>query len=77
MSRQRLGPLSSLAHLKRVTAAVEEAGPQPLIRVIAGGSQTEGKVTYFRLRRCWQTQNRKMPYRATRGLRPGGQYNRL
>lgn len=42
-----LGPLSSLAHLKRVTAAVEEAKALSHIRVIIGGSQTEGKGYYF------------------------------
>lgn len=42
-----LGPLSSLAHLKRVTAAVEEAKALSHIRVITGGSQTEGKGYYF------------------------------
>ncbi|WP_348235607.1 aldehyde dehydrogenase family protein, partial [Salmonella enterica] len=38
-----LGPLSSLAHLKGVTAAVEEAKALSHMRVITGGSQTEGK----------------------------------
>ncbi|WP_411904727.1 aldehyde dehydrogenase family protein, partial [Salmonella enterica] len=42
-----LGPLSSLANLKRVTAAVEEAKALSHIRVITGGSQTEGKAYYF------------------------------
>lgn len=42
-----LGPLSSLAHLARVTAAVEEAKALSHVRVITGGSQTEGKGYYF------------------------------
>ncbi|SUG15130.1 gamma-aminobutyraldehyde dehydrogenase [Salmonella enterica subsp. arizonae] len=42
-----LGPLSSQAHLARVTAAVEEAKALSHIRVIAGGRQTGGKGYYF------------------------------
>ncbi|EAV7066887.1 aminobutyraldehyde dehydrogenase [Salmonella enterica] len=42
-----LGPLSSQAHLARVTAAVEEAKALSHIRVIAGGRQTGDKGYYF------------------------------
>ncbi|HCC0887111.1 TPA: aminobutyraldehyde dehydrogenase [Salmonella enterica] len=42
-----LGPLSSQAHLARVTRAVEEAKALGHIRVIAGGNKVDGNGYYF------------------------------
>ncbi|WP_312947063.1 aminobutyraldehyde dehydrogenase [Superficieibacter sp.] len=42
-----LGPLSSQAHLDRVSEAVEKAKALGHIRVVAGGSKAEGKGYYF------------------------------
>ena len=42
-----LGPLSSLAHLERVTKAVEEAKALGHINVVTGGKKVEGPGYYF------------------------------
>ncbi len=42
-----LGPLSSLAHLERVSAAVEAARALPHIKVVTGGSRADGAGYYF------------------------------
>lgn len=42
-----LGPLSSLAHLERVTRAVEEAKALGHIQVITGGKKVDGPGYYF------------------------------
>ncbi len=42
-----LGPLSSQAHLDRVSEAVEKAKALSHIRVVTGGSKAEGKGYYF------------------------------
>lgn len=42
-----LGPLSSEAHLARVSAAVDEAKALPHIKVITGGQKREGAGYYF------------------------------
>lgn len=42
-----LGPLSSLAHLERVSAAVEAARALPQIKVVTGGSRADGAGYYF------------------------------
>ncbi|MDU1297994.1 MAG: aldehyde dehydrogenase family protein, partial [Enterobacter hormaechei] len=42
-----LGPLSSAAHLSRVCAAVDEAKTLGHIRVVTGGSKSEGAGYYF------------------------------
>ncbi|WP_407732733.1 aminobutyraldehyde dehydrogenase [Pseudocitrobacter faecalis] len=42
-----LGPLSSLAHLERVSAAVEKAKALPHVKVIAGGQKAESKGYYY------------------------------
>lgn len=42
-----LGPLSSLAHLERVSAAVEAAVALPHIKVVTGGSRADGAGYYF------------------------------
>ncbi|MCT1420723.1 aminobutyraldehyde dehydrogenase [Klebsiella aerogenes] len=42
-----LGPVSSLAHLERVTAAVNAARALPHIKVVTGGSRAAGNGYYF------------------------------
>lgn len=42
-----LGPLSSLAHLERVSAAVEKAKALPHVKVITGGQKAESKGYYY------------------------------
>ncbi|CAH6637004.1 aminobutyraldehyde dehydrogenase [Pseudocitrobacter vendiensis] len=42
-----LGPLSSIAHLERVSAAVDKAKALPHVKVIAGGQKAERKGYYF------------------------------
>ncbi|WP_130098795.1 aminobutyraldehyde dehydrogenase [Siccibacter turicensis] len=42
-----LGPLSSLAHLERVTQAVERAKALPHIRVVTGGEKVQGSGYFF------------------------------
>ncbi|WP_024549541.1 aminobutyraldehyde dehydrogenase [Siccibacter turicensis] len=42
-----LGPLSSLAHLERVTQAVERAKGLPHIRVVTGGEKVQGSGYFF------------------------------
>ncbi|MFU0444785.1 aminobutyraldehyde dehydrogenase [Pseudocitrobacter faecalis] len=42
-----LGPLSSLAHLERVSAAVEKAKALPHVKVITGGQKGESKGYYY------------------------------
>lgn len=42
-----LGPLSSQAHLERVSAAVEAARALPHIQVVTGGSQVAGKGYFY------------------------------
>ena len=42
-----LGPLSSLAHLERVTKAVEDAKALGHIKVVTGGKKVEGPGYYF------------------------------
>lgn len=42
-----LGPLSSLAHLERVSAAVEAAKALPHIKVVTGGRRADGAGYYF------------------------------
>ncbi|EOL9011705.1 aminobutyraldehyde dehydrogenase [Cronobacter malonaticus] len=42
-----LGPLSSQAHLKRVSQAVEAAKALPHIRVVTGGAKVDGPGYYF------------------------------
>lgn len=42
-----LGPLSSLAHLERVTQAVERAKGLPHIRIVTGGEKVQGSGYFF------------------------------
>lgn len=42
-----LGPLSSIAHLERVSAAVDKAKALPHVKVITGGHKAESKGYYF------------------------------
>lgn len=42
-----LGPLSSLAHLERVSKAVEEAKATGHIKVITGGEKRKGNGYYY------------------------------
>ncbi|WP_455428139.1 aminobutyraldehyde dehydrogenase [Dryocola sp. LX212] len=42
-----LGPLSSQAHLERVSKAVEAAKALPHVKVVAGGAKVEGPGYYF------------------------------
>lgn len=45
--RTELGPLSSIAHLERVSAAVDKAKALPHVKVITGGHKAESKGYYF------------------------------
>lgn len=42
-----MGPLSSIAHLERVSAAVDKAKALPHVKVITGGHKAESKGYYF------------------------------
>ncbi len=55
-----LGPLSSLAHLERVSKAVEEAKATGHIKVITGGESARVMAITMR-RRCWLAHYRTMP----------------
>lgn len=46
-SATELGPLSSLAHLNRVSEAVERAKALPHIKVVTGGEKVAGKGYFF------------------------------
>lgn len=54
-----LGPVSSQAHLDRVTKAVDEAKALGHIKVITGGKKWTAQATIL-LRRCWPGRSRKM-----------------
>ncbi len=63
-----LGPLSSAAHLARVSKAVDEAKALSHISVVTGGSKRARAQATTSSQPCWPGRNRKMPSCSARCL---------